>query len=196
MTQQKHKSAPIRILRIITRLNIGGPSIQAIKLSRRLDSAGFHTTLVHGQLGPDEGDMRTLLSTEGLNTISMPTLRRKVDPLNDIRTFWQLLRLLRNLRPAIVHTHMAKAGAIGRQAAIVYNTLWARNHPAKLVHTYHGHVLEGYFSAPKTALFLAAEKLLARRTDKLIAVSAQVRQELLKDYRIRREDRYQVVPLG
>ena len=71
MTQQKHKSAPIRILRIITRLNIGGPSIQAIKLSRRLDSAGFHTTLVHGQLGPDEGDMRTLLSTEGLDIISM-----------------------------------------------------------------------------------------------------------------------------
>ena len=196
MTQQKHKSAPIRILRIITRLNIGGPSIQAIKLSRRLDSAGFHTTLVHGQLGPDEGDMQTLLSTEGLNTISMPTLRRKVDPLNDIRTFWQLLRLLRNLRPALVHTHMAKAGAIGRQAAIVYNTLWARNHPAKLVHTYHGHVLEGYFSAPKTALFLAAEKLLARRTDTLIAVSAQVRQELLKEYRIGREDRFQIVPLG
>ena len=196
MTQQKHKSAPIRILRIITRLNIGGPSIQAIKLSRRLDSAGFHTTLVHGQLGPDEGDMRTLLSTEGLDIISMPTLRRKVDPLNDIRTFWQLLRLLRNLRPAIVHTHMAKAGAIGRQAAIVYNTLWARNHPVKLVHTYHGHVLEGYFSAPKTALFLAAEKLLARRTNTLIAVSAQVRQELLKEYRIGREDRFQVVPLG
>ncbi len=196
MTRQKHESTPTRILRIITRLNIGGPSIQAINLSRRLDSAGFHTTLVHGKLGPGEGDMQTLIPTEGLDAISMPTLRRKVDPLNDIRAFWQLLRLLRQLRPAIVHTHMAKAGAIGRQATIVYNNLWARNYPARLVHTYHGHVLEGYFSAPKTAFFLAVERLLARRTDMLIAVSAKVRRELLEDYCIGTADCFQVVPLG
>jgi glycosyltransferase involved in cell wall biosynthesis len=126
----------------------------------------------------------------------MPTLCRNIDPLDDARTFWHLLQLLRRLRPAIVHTHMAKAGAIGRQATITYNTLWARKRPAKIVHTYHGHVLEGYFSAPKTAVFLAAERRLARRTDALIAVSPRIRHDLLENYRIGQADRFQVVPLG
>ncbi len=196
MSQQHHESAQIRVLRIITRLNIGGPAIQAISLSRRLPSKGFPTTLVHGRLGPGEGDMQTLLCTDGLGAVLMPALRRDVDPLSDLRAFWQMLKLLRQLRPNIVHTHMAKAGAIGRQATIAYNALWARDRPAKLVHTYHGHVLEGYFSVPKTAVFLTAERLLARRTDALVAVSRRIRDELLDTYRIGQADRFQVVPLG
>ena len=196
MTQEHPRSDQIRVLRIITRLNIGGPAIQAISLSRRLPSEGFPTTLVHGRLGLGEGDMQTLLSADGLDAVSMPALGRNVDPLKDARAFWQMLRLLRRLRPAIVHTHMAKAGAIGRLATIVYNALWARSNRAKLVHTYHGHVLEGYFSPPKTAVFLAAERLLALGTDALLAVSPRIRHELLEDYRIGQPNRFHVVPLG
>lgn len=140
--------------------------------------------------------MLTLRDAKGMLMVSMPTLRRNVDLLNDAWTFWRLVRLLRRLRPAIVHTHMAKAGAIARFATIAYNALWARHDPARLVHTFHGHVLEGYFSAPSTAVFLAIERFLARRTDALVAVSNQIRDELLQSYGIGKEDRFHVVPLG
>ena len=185
-----------RILRIITRLNIGGPAIQAITLATRLEDCGFDTTLVHGRLGPREGDMRTLLPSSPRDAEYMPSLRRPIDPLNDGITFWRLLALMRRIRPAIVHTHMAKAGAIGRMAAMAYNAGPGRHRPARLVHTYHGHVLEGYFSTRATSVFLQLERQLARRTDALVAVSPAVRRQLLEDLRIGDRARFHVVPLG
>jgi glycosyltransferase involved in cell wall biosynthesis len=185
----------VKILRIITRLNIGGPAIQAITLSTRLDEFGFDTTLAHGRLGPGEGDMRTLLPTP-LHDVFVPSLQRRIDPARDLATFWRLLRLMQRVRPAIVHTHMAKAGAVGRLAALAYNALPGSYVPAKLVHTYHGHVLEGYFSAQTTSAFLRMERMLARRTDALVAVSPTIRNELLDNFRIGRAARFHVVPLG
>ena len=184
-----------RVLRIITRLNIGGPSIQAIALSERMRSRGFDTRLLHGRLGAGEGDMQYLLTAPGIAR-QLRSLRRDIAPLHDAVALAQVLDTLRDFRPHIVHTHMAKAGAIGRVATAIYNRTAGRDARARVVHTYHGHVLEGYFSPAKTRAFLSVERTLARVTDRLIAISPRIRKELLDDYRIGRPEQYHVVPLG
>ena len=184
-----------RVVRLITRLNIGGPSIQAVTLSDRLRAHGFETVLAHGRLGPGEGDMSYLLSPT-VEAEQILDLQRAISPLDDMRAIRRVLRLLRRVKPAILHTHMAKAGAVGRTAAVLYNRSVARSARIRLVHTYHGHVLEGYFSPLKTAVFIRTEQALARVTDRLIAISPQIRRDLLDTYRIGREEQYAVVPLG
>lgn len=185
----------MRVARIITRLNIGGPSIQATALSDRLRSRGVDTLLVHGQLGDGEGNMRYLLG-DTASVRYVPTLKRRIAPADDAWTLGRLTGILREFRPHIVHTHMAKAGMLGRAAAALYNRTVSRAARARTVHTYHGHVLEGYFSPAKTRLFVAVERQLARVTDAIVAISPQIRRELLDQYRIGRPEQYRVVPLG
>ena len=185
----------MRVLRLITRLNIGGPSIQAITLSDRLTQRGFTTRLVHGSLGDGEGDMRYLLPPSA-DVEYLPQLRRELSPVDDYAAFRRVLAILRDFRPQIVHTHMAKAGAIGRAAAALYNRRAAPADRARIVHTYHGHVLEGYFSPAKTAIFVGLERQLARSTDRIVAISPAIRDELLTEHRIGRGDQYRVIPLG
>ncbi len=184
-----------RVLRIITRLNIGGPSIQAIALSERMRARGFETRLLHGRLGAGEGDMQYLLTAPGIAR-QMRSLRRDIAPLHDAVALAQVLDALRDLRPHIVHTHMAKAGTIGRIATAIYNRTAGRDARARVVHTYHGHVLEGYFSPAKTRAFLGIERMLARVTDRLVAISPRIQEELLDDHHIGRPEQYRVVPLG
>ena len=106
---------PIRIARIITRLNVGGPAIQAIEMSARFERAGCHTLLVHGRLGPGEGDMRYLVPADRRFEMAyVPSLRRNVSPIADAAATARVFALLRRFGPAIVHTHMAKAGTVGR----------------------------------------------------------------------------------
>src|SRR3981081_3080435 len=129
-------STPIRVALILKRLNNGGPSIQAIELSVRLRSLGFETTLVFGTLDPHEGDM-TYLIERGQSrpeSVSIPTLQRKRAPSVDVRALWKVSRLLCEVKPAIIHTHMAKAGALGRAAALAYNETVGRAAPARVVH--------------------------------------------------------------
>src|SRR5476651_1550667 len=108
-------SAAVRIVRIVTRLNIGGPSIQVIELSSRLAARGFETRLLHGRVGDDEGDMSYLLERAAapISAVQLPALMRPVSPAADARAIWQVYRQLCAFRPVIVHTHMAKAGAVG-----------------------------------------------------------------------------------
>jgi glycosyltransferase involved in cell wall biosynthesis len=188
-------TGPIRILRVITRLNIGGPSIQAIALSERLGPRGFDTQLIHGRLGDGEGDMRYLLAASA-HVRQMTSLGRPVSPLNDALTLVRLLDILRDWRPHIVHTHMAKAGTLGRAATAIYNATAGRAAPARIVHTYHGHVLEGYFSPAKTRFFVGIERQLASVTHRIVAISPRIQRELLDDYRIGHSHQYRVVPLG
>jgi len=185
----------VRVLRLITRLNIGGPSIQAITLSDLLTPRGFTTRLVHGSLGEGEGDMSYLLSPS-TTTEQLPDLHRELSPADDYAAYARIAAILREFRPHIVHTHMAKAGAVGRAAAVMYNRSAAPAERTRLVHTYHGHVLEGYFSAAKTALFVGVERMLARSTDRIVAISPAIRDELVRDHRIGTPDQYRVVPLG
>ncbi|PYR14981.1 MAG: glycosyltransferase family 1 protein [Acidobacteria bacterium] len=190
--------APIRVVRFVTRLNIGGPSIQVVELASRLSARGFETLLIHGEVGPQEGDMSYLLECAASppRTKQLAALKRPISPASDARAAWKVYRLLCEFKPAIVHTHMAKAGAVGRLAALAYNNTAGRRARARLVHTYHGHVLEGYFGLAKTRLFIAAERRLAGVTDRIVAISQRIRDELVQEYRIGRHEQYRVVPLG
>jgi len=188
---------PLRIARIITRLNVGGPAIQAIEMSARFERAGCHTLLVHGRLGAGEGDMRYLVPADRtFEMVHVPSLRREVSPIADAAATAHVFALLRRFRPAIVHTHTAKAGTVGRAAALLYNTTVARSARARLVHTYHGHVLDGYFSPWTARAFTAIERALAHRTDALVAVSESVRCNLVDGHAVGSADRFRVVPLG
>jgi len=182
------------VLRVITRLNIGGPSIQATRLSHALTAHGFDTLLIHGRLGDGEGDMSYLLPP-GQRVQRVDALQRPVAPWSDLRAAFALYRAMRAFRPHLLHTHMAKAGLLGRVAAAAFNA----THPSqriRVVHTYHGHVLDGYFSGWTTRLFIALERSLAGVTDMLIGVSARVHDDLLNRYRIGSPDRFKVLSLG
>lgn len=182
----------VRVARIITRLNIGGPSIQAAMLSDRLRAHGYETLLIHGRLAEGEGDMSYLLENAPVRTSYIPALRRSVSPLADSRAVAKILRELGAFKPHIVHTHTAKAGTIGRAAAFAYNRLAPTR--ARTVHTYHGHSLEGYFR--HAGPFVAIERLLARATDRLIAISPRIAADLRDHYRIGRPEQWRIVPLG
>src|SRR5690348_9501458 len=136
-------SRMVRVARIITRLNIGGPAIQAITLSDRLREHGFETLLMYGQLASGEGDMSYLLRDDLARRVFIPTMQRSVSSLADLRAIAAVLRQLLDFKPHIIHTHTAKAGTVGRAAAFLYNRLTTT--AARTVHTYHGHSLEGYF---------------------------------------------------
>jgi glycosyltransferase involved in cell wall biosynthesis len=172
-----------RVLRLITRLNVGGPARQALLLTRRL-AADFPTTLAAGTPSATEGE----LSDPEVPVRRVP-LVRPPNPAADTHAILAVRRLLNETRPAILHTHMAKAGAVGRCAAELVAS------PPRTVHTFHGHVLEGYFTPRVQRTFIAVERALARRSDALIAVSTEVRDALL-DLRIGVPSQYHVISLG
>jgi glycosyltransferase involved in cell wall biosynthesis len=173
-----------RLLRIITRLNVGGPARQVVHLNQALPGRGFDCRLVTGSEGPSEG--RIDPGPERVTVI--PDLRRQIAPRHDLAAARALDRLVRAWRPDVVHTHLAKAGALGRFVAQRLNV-------PVTVHTFHGHVLDGYFPRPVARAFLAAERRLASRTTALVAVSNAVRDELLA-LGIGREEQWHVIPVG
>lgn len=183
------------VVRVITRLNIGGPSIQATRLTTALEPYGFTTRLLHGRLGAGEGDMSYLIAP-GADAAFIPELRRPLSPIADVRAFAKLYGEISRAHPVIVHTHMAKAGLLGRLATAAYNLTRGSAPRARVVHTYHGHVLEGYFSAFMTKVFITLERLLAHASDAIVAISPAIRDELLDRHHIGVAAQYRVVPLG
>jgi len=183
--------SPIRVVRVISRLNVGGPAIQAITLTRRLAPLGYATTLVRGREDPDEGDMDYLARELGVNPVMVASMRRNVG-WRDLMALARLVRLLRRERPHLVHTHAAKAGTLGRAAALL--AFRPRRRPV-LVHTFHGHSLIGYFSDRRNRLFRRIEEALARRTARLVAVSPEVRDELVA-MRVAPAEKFAVVEDG
>jgi len=169
-------SEPIRVLRVIARLNMGGPAIHVANLAAGLETRGYHTTLVAGSLARGEDSMAFLAERLGVTVVSVAELQREVSVLHDARSVLRVAELIRDERPHILHTHTAKAGAIARAAAL----LAGGARPPVVLHTFHGHVLKGYFDAGRTAFFRQVERALARASDVLVAVSPEVRDELVE----------------
>lgn len=164
--------SPIRVLRVITRLNVGGPAINAILLSSALDDgAEFRSTLVAGTTAPREGDMLELARARSVEPLVLPALGREISPLDDLVALARVVQLVRRLQPDVVHTHMAKAGTVGRLAARICGV-------PLIVHTYHGHVFHSYFGKARTRLFLTIERALALGTDRIIVVGDGQRDEI------------------
>ena len=178
----------VRVLRIIARLNIGGPALHTTLLTERLDPRRYDARLVAGAETPDEGNYPALHGAVPPRLTILPALGREVRGVSDAIVFGQLLRLMRALRPHVVHTHTAKAGTLGRLAARVARV-------PVVVHTYHGHVFHGYFPPGRTRAFLAIERVLGRWTDSLLAVSETVRRELLA-LGVGAPGSFRVMPLG
>jgi glycosyltransferase involved in cell wall biosynthesis len=176
-----------RVLRVIARLNVGGPAWQAVLLSAGTRER-YPTLLAIGSPGAHEGDATALADEHGVDVVRIPGLGREVRLLGDLRALWTLWRLCRRLRPDVVHTHTAKAGTLGRLAA------WLAGVPVR-VHTFHGHVFHGYFSHWRTAVYIAIERLLARITTRIIAISPRQADELRAYLRVR-ADKITVIPLG
>lgn len=182
----------LRIVRIIARLNIGGPAIQAITLTEKLRPYGYETTLVRGQEGISEGSMDHLAEALAVRPVRVRWLRR--DPgLHDLAALVALVRIMRRERPDIVHTHAAKAGTLGRLAALIAGSIVGQR--PVLIHTFHGHSLTGYFSPRTARIYRHIERFLARRSDLLIAVSDEVRDELV-DLGVAPASKFAVIPLG
>lgn len=181
----------IRILRVIARLNMGGPALHVAYLSAGLRERGYGTTLVAGSLARGEESMAFVAQDLGVPVIRLSALKRDISPLRDAMSVIRLANLIRVQRPHILHTHTAKAGAIGRLAAILAGD--AR--PPIVVHTYHGHVLRGYFDPVRANAFRLIERWLAKMTTTLIAVSPQVRDDLVR-LGVAPTEKFAVVRLG
>jgi glycosyltransferase involved in cell wall biosynthesis len=187
------KAAPRRrVMRIIARLNIGGPAIQAITLTQELERFGYETRLVRGVEDPTEGNMDYLAHERGVVPTQIASMRR--DPgSGDLKALAQLVLLLWRDRPAVVHTHAAKGGTLGRVATVIAYPL-RRRRPV-VIHTYHGHSLTGYFSSRTANAYRLIERLLARVSDVLLAVSPEVQNELIA-LDVAPAERFRVMPLG
>lgn len=179
----------IRVLRVITRLNIGGPAIHTILLSGGLNRDGFQDILVAGKPGESEGDMGYFAKENGVEPIIISNLRREPSFFNDIMSLLKLYSIIRKGKPHIVHTHTAKAGAVGRLAAVLAGV------PVR-IHTFHGHIFDGYFSPMKARVFMLIERFLGYFTDAAIVVSKAVKDDIVGKMRIIPENKCRVVELG
>lgn len=180
---------PVKIVRILGRLNIGGPAIHAVLLTEGLNDRQFHSILVTGTVGKSEGDMAYFAQQHGVHPLIVPELGREISWLEDIVALWKLYKILVRERPDIVHTHTAKAGTLGRIAAVLARV------PIR-IHTFHGHVFDGYFGRLKTKLFILIERILAVVTTRILAISQEQLLDLSIRYGIAPREKFRVVPLG
>ena len=163
-------------MRVIARLNVGGPALHVAYLTSGLAERGYDTTLIAGDVAKGEESMAFVAEGQGIEVVRLAGLSRSIAPLRDLTSALRLAGEIRRVRPDVLHTHTAKAGAVGRAAAL----LAGGARPQVVVHTFHGHVLRGYFPRLGTLVFTLVERMLARSTDALVAVSPQVRDDLVE----------------
>lgn len=187
-------ASQLAVLRCIARLNAGGPARHVVWLQRGLAARGHRTRLVHGQVQDGEDDLSPFAYEEPLDVVEIPDLGRRIDILSDWRAFRAVAHQITAFRPQIVHTHTAKAGMVGRLAAVARRPSASR---PRLVHTFHGHVLTGYFNPPLQAAVRWLERRLGRHaTDAIIVLSPRQRDDIVERFRIAPAHRVHVVPLG
>jgi glycosyltransferase involved in cell wall biosynthesis len=185
-----------RVLRVIARLNVGGPSRHVMILDRGLRARGWDSLLVHGSVGEGEASMDAVAQTRGVLMTRIPELGRRLHFWGDAVAFVRLLRVVFHMRPEVVHTHTAKAGTLGRVAAGLYNVTRRRRDRCAIIHTFHGHVFDGYFTAPYSWLARQIESGLARFTDRIVTISERQRVDIVDRYRVGTIKNTVVVPLG
>lgn len=182
-------SRPIRVMVLISRLNIGGPAMHAALLVKRFGFPDYESVLVCGESHPDGGDMAYFARAQGIEPLFMPEMTGSSNPLHALKAIYHLRKLMQEFKPDIVHTHMAKAGFLGRVAA------WLAGVPV-IVHTYHYHVFGGDFDPLRTRLFIWMDRLAARVSDMLIVLTQNLRHELSAVYGVASKAQMTVLPLG
>lgn len=178
----------LKVLRILNRFNLGGPTYNATYLTKYM-SPEFTTLLVGGKNDSSEKNSEYIANQLGVEPITIPSMRRELSPLNDLKAYSQIRNIIRDFRPDIVHTHASKAGALGRQAAISLNV-------PVIAHTFHGHVFDSYFSNAKANLYKTIERKLAKKSSGIIAISDKQKDEIANKHRICESDKIKVIPLG
>jgi len=177
-----------KILRIINRLNLGGPTYNVAYLSKFMDT-DFETKLIAGHINKNEASARFITDNLSLEVQTVAHMYRHIHPYNDRLAYREIKNIIHDFKPDIVHTHAAKSGALGRLAAIQMKV-------PVIIHTFHGHVFNAYFNSVKTKAFLKIERFLARKTNILIALSKQQKHELSQVYRIAAKEKFKIIPLG
>ena len=178
----------IRLLSIVTRMNVGGPAVQISTLMRSFYGSRVYQVLLTGNVGPGEEDYLALQGAD-LRYQKIKGLQREVSPRKDAEALARIAHFIRGYDPDIIHTHTAKAGSLGRAAALLVRSR------AKRIHTFHGHLLHGYFTASGTKRVIQIERRLAKHSDRLIAVGQTVKEDLLAEG-IGSEDKFRIVAPG
>jgi len=177
-----------KVLRIINRFNLGGPTYNAAYLTKFL-SLEFETKLIGGMKDETEASSEFILKNLGLEYSVIPEMKRSINPFNDLAAYNKIKKIIRDFKPDIVHTHAAKAGALGRRAAFACNV-------PVTVHTFHGHVFHSYFGNLKTFVYKSIERKLAKKTTAIIAISEKQKEELVLIHKIVSPEKVHVIPLG
>jgi glycosyltransferase involved in cell wall biosynthesis len=179
-----------KVLRILNRINVGGPVLNVAYLSKFLQPA-FETRILVGNIEQGEGDGSYILEGMDLPFERVPNMNRSLHPIRDLKALLYIIKAINEFQPDIVHTHAAKAGALGRFAC-----LFTKKKPAVILHTYHGNVFDGYFSPLKTKIFLFIERSLAKISTGIVSISNLQKQELVHKYTIADDKKINVIPLG
>jgi glycosyltransferase involved in cell wall biosynthesis len=177
-----------KVLRIINRLNLGGPTYNVAYLTKYLEDE-FETLLITGMKDESEASSDFIVNQLGLKPHYIKHMYRSLHPLKDRKSLQEIRQIIRDFKPDIVHTHASKSGAVGRYAAIKENV-------PIIIHTFHGHIFHSYFNSLSTKIFLFIERYLAKRSTKIIAISKIQKAELCHQFKIAPEDKFEVIPLG
>lgn len=184
----------MKIVRIIARLNVGGPARHVVWLTKALNNQEFQTSLLTGSVPEGEEDMGYFAVENGVTPFFIEEMSRELS-LKDLISLWKVYRQICREKPEIIHTHTAKAGFVGRTAGFFYRWLNWKN--VKIVHTFHGHVFHSYYGNLKTKLFLFIEKSLARFvTDKIVVITKQQFEEIHHEFGVGKSEQFQIIPLG
>ena len=184
----------LKIVRIIARLNVGGPARHVVWLTEALQTSEYRTALLAGRVPEGEEDMSYFAVENAVAPFLIEEMSRELSP-KDVISLWKIYRQLKREQPDIIHTHTAKAGTVGRIAGFLYRWLgWKK---VKIVHTFHGHIFHSYYGNLKTKVFLIIEKTLARlATDKIVVISRQQFAEIHEKFGVGKREQFEIIPLG
>ncbi len=191
----------MKIVRIIARLNVGGPARHVVWLNEALDDDQFQSVLLAGTVPDGEDNMEHFAENHGVVPVFIEEMSRELSP-KDLISLWKVYGYLRKYAPDVIHTHTAKAGTIGRIAGFIYKwftpkTLIGKPRKVQIVHTFHGHVFHSYYGKLKTRIFLFIERCLAKfATDTIVVISEQQKNEINGSFRIGRSEQFRIIPLG